>query len=230
MRQRGEMKISSTLALSFLAVSALAIVFCGSTIALAQTPTTTLTAKPKPKPKPKPKLVVADPAPAAATACLYGRNADLTCVSPRQHAAVVSTQTLNLIAASAGTNQNGSAYTTATATFGGYPSYAQQNPFSYVSQIGVNSGYKAFSDIRLKHDVTPIAILADGVTLYSFRYFWSDQVYVGVMAQQVAAIAPDAVTTEPNGYLAVNYDRLGLKMQTWQEWQASQHPQAIANP
>jgi len=56
--------------------------------------------------------------------------------------------------------------------------------------------------------------------LYSFRYFWSDQVYVGVMAQQVATIVPEAVVMEPNGFLAVNYDRLGLKMQTLEEWQA----------
>lgn len=222
MRQRGKIKLSSYLVVSYLAVPALALVICGSTTALAQTPTATITAKPKPKARPKPKFVEAVPAAAATTACLYGRNADLTCVSPKQHAAVVSTQTLNLIAASVGTNQNGSAYTTATASFGGYPSFAQQNPFSYVSPIGINSGYKAFSDIRLKHDVTPIAILADGVTLYSFRYFWSDQVYVGVMAQQVAAIAPDAVATEPNGYLSVDYGQLGLKMQTWEQWQASQ--------
>ena len=85
---------------------------------------------------------------------------------------------------------------------------------------GINSSPGgAASDFRFKRDVTPVALLDDGVTLYSFRYFGSDQVYVGVMAQQVAAIAPEAVTMHPGGYLFVYYDRLGLKMQTLEEWQ-----------
>lgn len=79
----------------------------------------------------------------------------------------------------------------------------------------------AASDFRFKRDVTPVALRADGVTLYSFRYFGSDQVYVGVMAQQVAAVVPGAVTQHPDGFLYVYYDRLGLKMQTWEEWQAN---------
>lgn len=79
----------------------------------------------------------------------------------------------------------------------------------------------AASDIRLKLDIADVGQLDNGIKLYSFRYFWSDQVYVGVMAQQVAAIVPDAVVMQPNGYLAVYYDRLGLKMQTWEQWQAT---------
>jgi hypothetical protein len=91
----------------------------------------------------------------------------------------------------------------------------------------------ALSDIRLKRDITQLAFLDNGIKLYSFRYFWSDQVYVGVMAQQVAAIVPEAVVMEPNGYLAVYYDRLGLKMQTLAEWQASDRvaaPVEFASP
>jgi len=90
----------------------------------------------------------------------------------------------------------------------------------------------AASDIRLKRDITQLAVLDNGIKLYSFRYFGSDQVYVGVMAQQVAAIAPQAVVMEPNGYLAVYYDRLGLKMQTLEEWQATRRavPLDIASP
>ncbi len=83
--------------------------------------------------------------------------------------------------------------------------------------VGIGIG---ISDIRLKRDVILLALRDNGIALYSFRYFWSDQVYVGVMAQQVAAIVPEAVVMEPNGFLAVNYDRLGLKMQTLEEWLA----------
>jgi len=83
---------------------------------------------------------------------------------------------------------------------------------------GVQSA-PAASDIQLKRDVAQVGQLDNGIKLYRFRYIWSDQVYVGVMAQQVAAIAPEAVVMAPNGYLAVYYDRLGLKLQTLQQWQ-----------
>lgn len=209
--------------LSYLGVPALALAFCFSTIASAQTPTS----QAKSKKNKRTDHVRTVPAPAVETTCMFGRNADLTCVSPRQHAAVQSTQTLSLIAATVGTNQNVSAYGQGSAAFAGYPNDAQQHPFNYVSQIGINSGYKG-SDIRFKRDVTPLAIVADGVTLYSFRYFWSDQVYVGVMAQQVAEIMPEAVAMHANGFLYVNYDRLGLKMQTLEEWQATHGADAAA--
>jgi hypothetical protein len=79
----------------------------------------------------------------------------------------------------------------------------------------------AASDIRLKLDIAQVGQLDNGIKLYRFRYIGGEKVYVGVMAQQVAAIAPQAVVMEPNGYLAVYYDRLGLKLQTWDEWKAT---------
>jgi hypothetical protein len=45
-------------------------------------------------------------------------------------------------------------------------------------------------------------------------------IYVGVMAQEVAAIAPAAVIQGADGYLRVDYDRLGLRLVTWDEWAA----------
>jgi len=74
------------------------------------------------------------------------------------------------------------------------------------------------SDIRLKRDVVLLAVLATGIRLYRYRYFWSDQVYVGVMAQEVQEIMPEAVAHGPDGFLRVDYQRLGLKLQTWEEW------------
>lgn len=94
---------------------------------------------------------------------------------------------------------------------------------------GVNSAPGgAASDIRLKFDIAEIGRLDNGIKIYKFRYIWTDQIFVGVIAQQVAAIVPEAVTMQPNGYLWVNYDRLGLKMQTWQQWQASHRRVAAA--
>jgi hypothetical protein len=41
---------------------------------------------------------------------------------------------------------------------------------------------------------------------------------VGVMAQEVLAVAPEAVSRGRDGYLRVDYGRLGLKPMTWREW------------
>ena len=77
------------------------------------------------------------------------------------------------------------------------------------------------SDIRLKRDVVEVDRLDNGVGLYRYRYQWSDQTYVGVMAQEVAQVVPDAVIQGGDGYLRVDYGRLGLRLMTWDEWVAS---------
>ena len=76
------------------------------------------------------------------------------------------------------------------------------------------------SDIRLKRDVHPIDRLANGLTLYRFRYLWSDVEMVGVIAQEVLPVVPEAVITGADGYFRVDYDRLGLSMMTYAEWRA----------
>jgi hypothetical protein len=78
------------------------------------------------------------------------------------------------------------------------------------------------SDIRLKRDITQVGELDSGITLYSYRYLWSDTTYVGVMSQEVAAVKPEAVLRGADGYLRVDYGRLGLRLQTWDEWTAAQ--------
>jgi Chaperone of endosialidase len=79
----------------------------------------------------------------------------------------------------------------------------------------------ASSDIRLKHNVMPLGRLANGLGLYRFCYLGSDLAYVGVMAQEVETIMPDAVVRGDDGYLRVYYDKLGMRMQTWEEWTSS---------
>jgi outer membrane immunogenic protein len=82
-----------------------------------------------------------------------------------------------------------------------------------------NTGF--ISDIALKRDVTLVARLDDGLGLYRYRYLWSDTVYVGVIAQEVALIHPDAVVRNAlDNYLRVDYGRLGLKLMTEAEWDA----------
>lgn len=76
--------------------------------------------------------------------------------------------------------------------------------------------------MRLKKDFVYLATLENGIRLYSFRYIWDDPtVYVGVMAQDLLEQEPmrDAVIMTKTGFYAVDYEKLGLKMITLEEWQ-----------
>ena len=83
-----------------------------------------------------------------------------------------------------------------------------------------NNIHSIISDIRAKCDVVAVGQLDNGLGLYRYRYLWNDKAYVGVMAQEVAEIVPDAVRHGEDGYLRVDYARLGLRLMTWQEWVA----------
>jgi hypothetical protein len=75
------------------------------------------------------------------------------------------------------------------------------------------------SDRRLKKDVVYLTTLENGIKLYSFKYIWSDESYVGVMAQDLLlASAHRTVVTLTQGYYVVDYKLLGLQMITLLEW------------
>ncbi len=76
----------------------------------------------------------------------------------------------------------------------------------------------ALSDRRLKRDIHPVGKLANGLALYRFKYLWSNEEFVGVMAQEVLDVMPDAVVTGADGYMRVRYELLGTRMQRWDEW------------
>jgi hypothetical protein len=76
------------------------------------------------------------------------------------------------------------------------------------------------SDRRLKKDIVYRATLEGGIRIYSFRYLWSEEIFVGVMAQDLLA-APalrDAVILTRGSFYVVDYRALGLKMITLDEW------------
>ncbi len=79
------------------------------------------------------------------------------------------------------------------------------------------------SDMTLKHDISLLGHLDNGLGFYRFSYndSDSDKVYVGVMAQEVQTVMPAAVVRGSDGYLRVFYDKLGLKFQTYEQWVAS---------
>jgi hypothetical protein len=96
-----------------------------------------------------------------------------------------------------------------------------------ISSIPTAGDILVASDIRLKRDIEPIGQLTNGLGLYSYRYLWDDTVYVGVMAQEVAEVVPAAVLCGADGFLRVDYARLGLKLLTWDEWLQLQERQHL---
>jgi hypothetical protein len=89
-----------------------------------------------------------------------------------------------------------------------------------IGDLIVLDAHSAASDLRLKRDVVTVGRLDSGIRLCRYRYLSKDQAYVGVIAQEVAEVVPDAVTRGQDGYLRVNYARLGLRLMTWEEWVA----------
>jgi hypothetical protein len=76
-------------------------------------------------------------------------------------------------------------------------------------------------DMMLKHDISLLGHLDNGLGFYRFSYNGGDKAYVGVMAQEVQTVMPAAVLRGSDGYLRVFYDKLGLKFQTYDQWAAS---------
>jgi hypothetical protein len=72
----------------------------------------------------------------------------------------------------------------------------------------------------LKHDVVLLGHLDNGLGYYRFSYLGSSKAYVGVIAQEVQALMPEAVTRGPDGYLRVYYYKLGLMFRTYRDWLA----------
>ncbi|MBX3013931.1 MAG: tail fiber domain-containing protein [Caldilineaceae bacterium] len=72
------------------------------------------------------------------------------------------------------------------------------------------------SDPRVKDNITRIGQHSLGIGLYLFDYKpefreqWGDGRQFGVMADEVEAVMPAAVTTHADGYKRVNYHLLGI--------------------
>ncbi|MEM7241507.1 MAG: hypothetical protein AAF429_04920 [Pseudomonadota bacterium] len=79
------------------------------------------------------------------------------------------------------------------------------------------------SDLQIKQDVRALGVAANGHQLYSWSYQNDDRTrYVGVMAQDLTTLRPDALFNMTDGefvgHLGVNYDALGLRMATEEEF------------
>jgi hypothetical protein len=63
------------------------------------------------------------------------------------------------------------------------------------------------SDRRLKEDITPVGALNDGQTVYSYRFKGDPRTQIGLLAQEVERVHPDAVARHPSGLRMVDYRR-----------------------
>lgn len=69
-------------------------------------------------------------------------------------------------------------------------------------------GAAAISDRRLKHSITKVGELANGLSTYVFSYLGSAKKHFGVMAQEALGVVPRAVCTTNDGWLYVDYRKV----------------------
>jgi hypothetical protein len=68
-----------------------------------------------------------------------------------------------------------------------------------------NIGSWLFSDVRTKENIQHVGTTKGGLPIYTYRYRAGGPVCMGVMAQDVEKVTPEAVAEHPSGYKMVNY-------------------------
>ena len=80
--------------------------------------------------------------------------------------------------------------------------------------MNVASGLMAFSDRRLKDDITKVGVSPKGYDIYEWTYrARPNQRWRGVIAQEVVKQNPMAVGILPSGFLGVYYDELDVELE-----------------
>ena len=148
----------------------------------------------------------------------YGRLAGLTTLG-QQSAAGVGTagiQTgarISALEGDIGSAQAGAALASGKALSGVFnlPSQFLGLQYGYAgspSGAGTTPGFSnIFSDRRLKTNIQRISTRPDGLGVYEFEYIWGGGKHIGLMAQEVLGIYPDAVGSVGE-YYTVDYSRV----------------------
>ena len=63
-----------------------------------------------------------------------------------------------------------------------------------------------FSDARIKENLRPVGQLFNGLTVYAFNFPGEAVTRIGLVAQEVQQVVPDAVSQSDEGLLMVDYD------------------------
>ncbi len=67
-------------------------------------------------------------------------------------------------------------------------------------------GMLPFSDRRVKENIKRVGTLDNGLPVYAYNYLWDKTTVVGVMADEVELLHPEAVVADSNGIKHVRYD------------------------
>ena len=70
---------------------------------------------------------------------------------------------------------------------------------------GVGAYAALASDARLKENIKPVGKLDNGLTVYSFNFKGKPETQLGLIAQEVQEVKPDAVVEGDDGFLRVYY-------------------------
>lgn len=82
-------------------------------------------------------------------------------------------------------------------------------PSTFASIASAAGGLASiFSDRRLKRDIERVGEFDDGLGIYEFRYLTGIKRVLGVMADEVAKLRPQALGPKISGYATVNYGAL----------------------
>lgn len=87
---------------------------------------------------------------------------------------------------------------------------AQQQQTQGLMQGGMSAAMM-FSDIKLKKNISATDLTRGKLPIYAYHYLWQDDSeprILGVMAQDVELVYPDAVVVHKSGYKMVNYARI----------------------
>lgn len=113
-----------------------------------------------------------------------------------------------------GLSQLGSNAGSALISAGGVSSSQGQSTGSSSSNNGFGDflgkviGAAAASDRRLKENIEKVGELANGLGVYTYNYLSQSAKRLGVMADEVAKIQPDALGPTVSGYMTVDYGKV----------------------
>lgn len=69
----------------------------------------------------------------------------------------------------------------------------------------------AASDRRLKKDIVKLGTLANGLNVYKYKYISGGKTLLGVMADEVAELLPEALGPVIDGYATVDYSKVEMR-------------------
>jgi hypothetical protein len=77
---------------------------------------------------------------------------------------------------------------------------------------GYGSPFGGLSDVRAKENIRELATLNNGLKLYSFSYKHGGPPQIGLMAQEVEGVYPEAVWTGEDGLKRINYEIVATRL------------------